>query len=149
VLRRWSVTPEEFLRVQDLLAAAEVPGTLTFVALDAEGLIVAVLQTAPEGSERAGMRSVALLVHPGARRAGFGRATLFAALDEPCYAGSVLFAAIDCQNSVSLRCFAACGFVADGGAVAKGYPEFVRRVPARTAAYGHHRGGAAKHGLPA
>jgi L-amino acid N-acyltransferase YncA len=133
VVRRWESAPERFLRVADLLASAEVPGTVTLLAEDADGRAVAVFQSAPEGSERAGMCSVALLVHPGRRRAGFGRAVLLAALDESRYAGSVLLAVIDRENAASLRCFAACGFAADDDAASGNYAELVCRVPASVA----------------
>jgi GNAT superfamily N-acetyltransferase len=134
LLRRWAIAPEEFLRVEDMLAGAEVPGTVTYVALDADDVVVAVFQAACEGSVRDGMRPVALLVHPGRRRLGFGRATLLAALREPGCAGSVLLAAIDRQNAVSLRCFEACGFVVDNDAATARYAELACRVPAGAAA---------------
>ena len=95
--------------MQDLLDAAEVPGTLTFVALDAEGLIVAVFQAAPEGSERCRDAHGRAARASGCRRQGSGGRRCSRPRDGPCFAGSVLFAAIDCQNTVSLRCFAACG----------------------------------------
>ena len=79
VLRRWAAAPERFLGVEDLLACADVPGIETSVAIDDGGRIVAVFQVASEGWLRAGMRSIALLVHPGRRGAGFGRASLPAA----------------------------------------------------------------------
>lgn len=133
VVRPWASAPERFLRVADLLASAEVPGTVTLLAEDADGRAVALFQSAPEGSERAGMRSVALLVHPGRRRAGFGRAVLLAALDESRYGGSVLLAVIDRENAASLRCFAACGFAADDDAAPGNHVQLVCRVPASAA----------------
>lgn len=134
LLRRWTIAPEDYVRIEDLLACAELPGTVTLVGLDADDLVVAVFQAAPEGCAGHGMRTVALLVHPGRRRRGFGRATLLAAVDEPCFAGCVLVAVIDRKNTVSLRCFAACGFVADGQAAMAHNAVLVRRVHARAAA---------------
>ena len=130
VLRRWAAAPERFLGVEDLLACADVPGIETSVAIDDGGRIVAVFQVASEGWLRAGMRSIALLVHPGRRGAGFGRASLPAALAEPGYAGSELLAVIDGENTASLRCFAACGFTPDDDVGSGGYVDFVRRAPA-------------------
>ena len=134
VLRRWAAAPECFLHVEDLLASAGVPGTTTSVAVDTDGRVVAVLQCAPEGDVRAGMRSLALLVHPGRRGAGFGRASLLAALREPCCASSALLAVVDRENTASLRCFEACGFAAVGDAAPGRYAELVCRVPAAAAA---------------
>jgi GNAT superfamily N-acetyltransferase len=134
LLRRWTIAPEDYVRIEDLLACAEVPGTATLVALDADGLAVAVFQAVPEGCAGDGMRTVALLVHPGRRRQGFGRATLLAAVDEPCVAGRVLIAVIDRENSVSLRCFAACGFAADDRAATEHHAVLVRCVHAHAAA---------------
>jgi GNAT superfamily N-acetyltransferase len=127
LLRPWCIAPEEFLRVEDLLACAEVPGAVTLVGLDYEGRLVAVFQSVAAGCASNGVRSVSLLVHPGRRRRGFGRATLFAALDEPCYARSVLLAVIDRDNTASLRCFEACGFVTDARAASQHYEVLVRR----------------------
>ena len=129
LLRRWKVAPEEFLRIEDLLACAEAPGTVTLVSLDAKGRLVAVLQSVPAGCAGEGVRSVSLLVHPGRRRRGFGRATLLAALDEPRVAGSASLAVIDRDNTASLRCFEACGFVADDRASSQHYEALVRRGP--------------------
>jgi GNAT superfamily N-acetyltransferase len=123
------VAPERFLGVEELLACADLPGIETSVAIDGGGRIVALFQVAREGCERAGMRSVALLVHPGRRGAGFGRATLLAALAAARNAGTVLLAVIDCENTASLRCFAACGFRPDDDADPGGYLDFIRRVP--------------------
>ena len=134
LLRRWSIAPEEFLRVEDLLACAELPGTVTLVALDADGGPVALFQSVPDGCAAEGRRSLSLLVHPGRRHRGFGRATLLAALDEPCVAGSVLLAVIDCDNAASLRCFTACGFVTDDRAASEQHAVLVRRVHERAAA---------------
>ena len=36
LLRRWTIAPEDYVRIEDLLACAEVPGTVTLVGLDAE-----------------------------------------------------------------------------------------------------------------
>jgi ribosomal protein S18 acetylase RimI-like enzyme len=127
LLRPWSIAPEEFLRVEDLLACAEVPGAVTLVGLDAEGRLVAVFQSVPAGCDGDGVRSVSLLVHPGRRRRGFGRATLLAALDEPCVGRSVLLAVVDRDNSASQRCFEACGFVTDARAASQHYAVLVRR----------------------
>ena len=131
ILRHWEGTPERFLRMEDLLESAEAEGTTTAVAVDGDGQVAAVLQAGPEGSVRPGVRSVALLVHPGHRGAGVGRAALLAALAEPDYAGSTLLAVVDNENVASLRCFAACGFVPDGDAPG-GYAHLVRRVPVHT-----------------
>ena len=139
LLRRWTVAPEEFLRVEDLLAIAEAPGAITLVALDADGLVVAVFQSVPEGCVGDSTRSVSLLVHPGRRRRGFGRATLLAALHEPCLAGTVALALIDRDNTASLRCFAACGFVNDDRAASEPHAVLVRRVHTRAAALGARR----------
>ena len=126
VIRRWEGPPEPFLRVIDVIESARVPGTTTSVAVDPVGRIVAVFQAAPEDD---GRRSVALLVHPGRRGAGFGKASLLAALDERCYAGSVLRAVIDRDNVASLRCFAACGFLDDDDAPSAKYAQLMYRVP--------------------
>ena len=136
-LRRWELAPEQFLRVEDLLACADMPGTVTRVALDADGDVVALLQSVPEGCESAGTRSVALLVHPGHRGAGVGRATLLAALDEPALRAASLRAVIDRENAASLRCFATCGFAADGDAPGQ-YVELARRVPAHRSSTPRH-----------
>lgn len=129
LLRRWTIAPEPFLRVEDLLACAETPNAVTLVGLDAKGRLVAVVQSVPAGCAGGGARSVSLLVHPGRRRRGFGRATLLAALDEPRVAGSALLAVIDRENTASLRCFEACGFVADDVAASQRYEVLVRRGP--------------------
>lgn len=129
LLRRWTIAPEEFLRIEDLLACAEAPDAMTLVGLDAKGRLVAVFQSVPAGCAGDRVRSVSLLVHPGRRRRGFGRATLLAALDEPRVAGSVLLAVIDHDNTASLRCFEACGFVADDRAASQHYEVLVRREP--------------------
>jgi L-amino acid N-acyltransferase YncA len=127
LLRRWTIGPEQFLRVEDLLACAEAPGTETLVGLDARGRLVAILQTVPAGCAGNGVRSVSLFVHPGRRRRGFGRATLLAALDEPRVSGSAWLAVVDRDNTASLRCFEACGFVTDARAAARDYEVLVRR----------------------
>jgi GNAT superfamily N-acetyltransferase len=127
LLRPWSNVSEEFLRVDDLLACAEAPGAVTLVGLDAEGRLVAVFQSVPAGCDGDGVRSVSLLVHPGRRRRGFGRATLLAALDEPCHARSALLAIIDRDNTASLRCFEGCGFVTNARAASQHYEVLVRR----------------------
>ena len=127
LLRRWTIAPEDYVRIEDLLACAELPGAVTLVGLDAEGRLVAVFQSVPAGCAGDGVRSVSLLVHPGRRRRGFGRATLLAALDEPCDARSVLLAVIDRDNTASLRCFAACGFVTHARAASQHYEVLVRR----------------------
>jgi len=127
LLRRWTIAPEPFLRVEDLLACAEAPDAVTLVGLDAKGRLVAVFQLVPAGCAGDGMRSVSLLVHPGRRRRGFGRATLHAALDEPRVTGSALLAVIDRENTASLRCFEACGFVTEACAASRHYEVLVRR----------------------
>ena len=121
-LRRWEGVPEPFLRVEDLLEDAELPGTLTVVATDDAGEVVALLQAAPEDG---GLRSVSLFVHPGRRGVGYGRATLRAAVAEPGFADSPLLAVIDRDNLASLRCFAACGFVPDPDASSERYVHLV------------------------
>jgi GNAT superfamily N-acetyltransferase len=127
LLRRWTIAPEDYVRIEDLRACAEVPGTVTLVALDADGRDVAVFQAVREGCAGDGMRTVALLVHPGRRRQGFGRATLLTAVEEPCFAGRVLLAVIDRDNTASLRCFEACGFVTDACTASRHYEVLVRR----------------------
>ena len=109
-IRHWEGLPEPYLRAEDLLESAELPGTTTSVAVDGAGEIGAIFQAAPEEDAE---RSVALLVHPGQRGVGYGTAALLAALDEPCYAGCMLRAVVDRENVASLRCFMHCGFVAD------------------------------------
>jgi L-amino acid N-acyltransferase YncA len=135
LLRPWSIAPEECLRAEDLLACAEASGAVTLVGLDDQGSIVAVFQSVPAGCDGEGVRSVSLLVHPGRRRRGFGRATLLAALDEPCGARSVLLAVIDRDNPASLRCFEACGFVTDACAASQHYEVLVRRSRVRPKPY--------------
>lgn len=125
LLRRWEGVPERFLRMEDLLESAEAEGTVTSVATDVGGDVVAVVQAGPEGSLRPGVRSVVLLVHPGHRGAGVGRAALLAALAEPDYAGSALLAVVDRENVASLRCFTACGFVANPDASSERYVHLV------------------------
>lgn len=127
LLRRWTIAPEPFLRVEDLLACAEAPNAVTLVGLDAKGRLVAVVQSVPSGCGAGGVRSVSLLVHPGRRRRGFGRATLLAALDEPLVAGSAVLAIIDRDNAASRGCFEACGFVADERAATQDFEVLVRR----------------------
>jgi GNAT superfamily N-acetyltransferase len=134
LLRRWTIAPEPFLRVEDLVACADLPGAVTLVGLDAKGRLVAMFQSVPEGSPGDGQRSVSLLVHPGRRRRGFGSATLLAALQDPCVAGRPLLALIDRANTASLRCFAACGFVAEARAGSERYAALVRRARMRAAA---------------
>ena len=129
LLRRWEIAPEKFLRIEDLLACAEAPGAVTLVGLDAKGRLVAVFQSVPAGCAGDGVRSVSLLVHPDRRRRGFGRATLLAALAEPGLSGSASLAVIDRNNTASLRCFEACGFVADDRAASQHYEVLVRREP--------------------
>ena len=127
--------------VEDLLACADLRGIETSVAIDGDGRIVAVFQVAPEGCERAGMRSVALLVHPGRRGAGFGRRLrCWPRWRRPCYAGTALLAVIDCENTASLRCFAACGFTRDDDVRPCGY------VGGREGGGGGARGGGAPRG---
>ena len=121
-LRSWAGIPERFLGINELLEAAAVPGTITWLAEDPEGDVVAVFQAAPEDHRE---RSVALFVHPGRRRAGYGRACLLAALDQPCFAGGALRALIDSQNERSLRCFAAGGFEPDDDASSRSYAQLV------------------------
>ena len=127
-IRHWEGLPEPYLRAEDLLESAELPGTTTSVAVDGAGEIVALFQAAPEEDAE---RSVALLVHPGRRGAGYGTAVLLAALDEPCYAGLVLRAVVDRDNVASLRCFAHCGFVADDDGSSARYAQLIHRVPRR------------------
>ena len=76
LLQPWTIAPEQFLRVEDQLACAEVPGAVTLVGLAAKGRLVAVLQSVPAGCAGDGMRSVSLLVHPdrgGRCRSGAGQ----------------------------------------------------------------------------
>ena len=127
LLRRWTIAPEPFLRVEDLLACAEAPDAVTLVGLDAKGRLVAVFQSMPAGCAGDGMRSVSLLVHPGQRRRGLGRATLLAALDEPRVSGGASIAVVDRDNVASLRCFEACGFVTDEHGASQHYEVLVRR----------------------
>ena len=123
LLRCWGGLPERYLGIEEMLEAARLPDTVTWLALDADSHLVAVFQAAPE---EGGERSIALLVHPGRRGAGYGTACVLAALDQPCFAGCGLRAVIDRQNVASLRCFSACGFVPDDEAPANGYAELVR-----------------------
>ena len=125
-LRCWGGLPERFLGIGELLEAACLPDTITWLALDADGLVVAVFQAAPDED---GERSVALLVHPGRRGAGYGTACLLAALDQPCFDGGVLRAVIDRANVASLHCFSSVGFVPDGKAPLDAYVQLVRRTP--------------------
>ena len=135
LLRRWTIAPEDYVRIEDLLACAELPGAVTVVGLDVKGRLVAVFQSVPAGCAGDGVRSVSLLVHPGRRRRGFGRATLLAAIDEPGAAPSALLAVIDRDNTASLRCFEACGFVTDARATSRHYEVLVRRSGVRPKPY--------------
>jgi GNAT superfamily N-acetyltransferase len=126
MLRAWGGTPERFLGITELLEAALVPGTITWLAEDLQGLVVAVFQAAPEED---GERSVALLVHPGRRGAGYGTACVLTAVSEPWLAGEVLTATIDRANLASLRCFTRCGFRADDDASSRTYAGLVYRTP--------------------
>lgn len=123
-LRCWGGLPERYLGIEELLDASRVPDTVTWLALDADGHVVAVFQAAPD---EGGERGVALLVHPGRRGAGYGTACVRAALDQPCFEGDTLRAVIDRENVASLRCFSTCGFVPDDDDVSPGgYAQFVR-----------------------
>ena len=75
-LRLWAGMPERFLGIEELLHPAAVPDIVTWLAVDADDHVVAVFQAAPEEDRE---RSVALLVHPARRRAGYGRACVLAA----------------------------------------------------------------------
>ena len=110
VLRSWGGRPERFLGIEEMLDAARLPDTVTWLARDADDRLVAVFQTV---SEEDGEHSIALLVHPGRRRAGYGTACVLAAMDQPCYQDAVLRAIVDRENVASLRCFSACGFFPD------------------------------------
>jgi GNAT superfamily N-acetyltransferase len=127
VLRLWGGTPERFLGVAELLEAAVVPGTVTWLAEDPQGHVVAVFQAAPEED---GERSVALLVHPGRRGAGYGTACVLAAMGQPWLQGAVLTATIDRENVASLRCFARAGFLLDTEASSRSYAGLAYRPPA-------------------
>jgi RimJ/RimL family protein N-acetyltransferase len=118
--------PERFLGITEVLEAATVPGTITWTAEDAQGHVVAVFQAAPEED---GERSVALLVHPGRRGAGYGTACVLAAVSEPWLADGVLTATIDRANIASLRCFTRCGFRNDDDVSSRTYAGLVYRPP--------------------
>jgi GNAT superfamily N-acetyltransferase len=127
-LRSWGGLPERYLGIEELLDAARVPDTVTWLALDADDHVVAVFQAAPDDG---GERGVELLVRPGRRGAGYGTACVRAILDQPCFAGDALRAVIDRENVASLRCFSTCGFVPDDDAGPGGYAELVRVAPVR------------------
>lgn len=128
-LRCWGGLPERYLGIEELLDAARIPDTVTWIALDQDGHVVAVFQAAPEED---GERGVALLVHPGRRGAGYGTACVRAALDQPCFNADALRAVIDRENVASLRCFSSCGFVPDDDALPGGYAQLVRGAPGRS-----------------
>jgi RimJ/RimL family protein N-acetyltransferase len=107
LLRAWAGIPERFLGISEMLEAAAVPGTITWLAEDPQGQVVAVFQAAPEED---GERSIALLVHPGRRGAGYGTACVLAALSQPWLGSDVLTATIDRENVASIRCFTRSGF---------------------------------------
>lgn len=88
----------------------------------------------PAAPEDGGLRSLSLLVHPGRRGIGYGRASLRAALADPGFAGSALLAVIDRENPASLRCFAASGFVPDPDAPSRRH---ARLVPALAGGLSH------------
>jgi GNAT superfamily N-acetyltransferase len=130
-LRCWGGLPERYLGIEEMLDAARLSDTITWLALDADDDVVAVFQAAPDED---GERGVALLVHPGRRGAGYGTACVHAALDQPCFSGGALRAVIDRENVASLRCFSTCGFVPDDDdASPGGYAQLVHgahgRVP--------------------
>jgi GNAT superfamily N-acetyltransferase len=131
VLRSWGGMPERFLGIAELLEAAAVPGTLTWLAEDPQAHVVAIFQAAREED---GERSVALLVHPGRRGAGYGTACALAAMSQPWLRGAVLTAMIDRENVASLRCFAHAGFQLDDEASSRSYAGLVYRPPALVAA---------------
>jgi RimJ/RimL family protein N-acetyltransferase len=125
-LHSWGGIPEPFLGIAELLEAALIPGTITWLAEDPQGHVVAVFQAAPEED---GERSVALLVHPGRRGTGYGTACVLAAMSEPWLAAEVLTATIDRSNVASLRCFTRCGFHAEDDASSRTYAGLVYRPP--------------------
>jgi GNAT superfamily N-acetyltransferase len=122
-LRCWGGLPERYLGIEEMLDAAALPDTVTWLALDSDDHVAAVFQAAPE---EGGERSIALLVHPGRRGAGYGTACVLAAVEQPCFAGCALRAVIDRANVASLRCFSTCGFLPDEEAEASGYAQLVR-----------------------
>jgi RimJ/RimL family protein N-acetyltransferase len=124
ILRSWGGTPERFLGIAELIDAAAVPGTITWLAEDPQGHVVAVFQAAPEEDRE---RSIALFVHPGRRGAGYGTACVLAAVSQPWFGAEVLTATIDRENVASLRCFARAGFHAGAGESARGYISLVHR----------------------
>jgi GNAT superfamily N-acetyltransferase len=128
-LRCWGGLPERYLGIEEMLEAARLPDTITWLALDADDRAVAVFQAAPD---EGGERGVALLVHPGRRGAGYGTACVRAALDQPCFDGDALRAVIDRENVASLRCFSSCGFVAEDDVSPGGYAQLVRGAPGRS-----------------
>ena len=126
-LRSWGGRPERYLGIEEMLDAAHIPDTITWLALDSDDQIVAVFQAAPSED---GERGIALLVHPGRRGAGYGTACVRAALDQPCFHDDALRAVIDRENVASLCCFSICGFVPDDDdASPGGYAQLVRRAP--------------------
>jgi GNAT superfamily N-acetyltransferase len=124
----WGGRPEWYLGIEEMLAGARLPDTVTWLALDADGRAVAVFQVA---CDEGGERPIALLVHPDRRGAGYGTACLLAALDQPCFERDTLSADIDRANVASLHCFSTCGFVPDDDE-ACGYAHLVRRAGRRS-----------------